>query len=398
MNNKNKVWITSKKYKGVRYYFHDTRKHGVKFDRMFSIRYQLDGKEYRNNVGWASEGWTEERASAEISKFKENHRLGKEVFSLTEARKVANEKRKAKELLQKEEEKKHIAVSKFWSERYWLAQQHKSQGTLRAEKALFEHWLSPIIGDKALIHVNQTDFETIKNNLIKAKKSPATISHAFGLFSQIWNMAKADGIVERDCPAKKKGLPKKDNRRERFLTEEESELLLANLKLISLQTHDISLLSLYTGMRFGEIANLEWSSIDIESRTISIRDPKSRRNRKAYLLERTIIMLEERRKLLLEAGKPTKGLVFPSTTGEIMATISKTFGRTADKLFNQDVTDRRQKVCFHTLRHTFASWLVQRGTDLYKVKELMGHADISMTQRYSHLSPEGLRRAIEVLG
>jgi site-specific recombinase XerD len=59
------------------------------------------------------------------------------------------------------------------------------------------------------------------------------------------------------------------------------------------------------------------------------------------------------------------------------------------------VTDRRQKVLFHTLRHTFASWLVQQGEDLYMVQKLMGHASLVMTERYSHLAPDTLRTAVK---
>ena len=77
--------------------------------------------------------------------------------------------------------------------------------------------------------------------------------------------------------------------------------------------------------------------------------------------------------------------------------VSKTFRRIADEMFNQGIEDPRLRVCFHTLRHTFASWLVEGGVSLYEVKELMGHADFSMTQRYSHLSPEGLRSAVKIL-
>jgi integrase len=57
---------------------------------------------------------------------------------------------------------------------------------------------------------------------------------------------------------------------------------------------------------------------------------------------------------------------------------------------NEGVTDARQKVVFHTLRHTFASWLVMRGVPLYDVAKLMGHNTIVMTQRYGHLAPDRL--------
>jgi integrase len=60
---------------------------------------------------------------------------------------------------------------------------------------------------------------------------------------------------------------------------------------------------------------------------------------------------------------------------------------------NDNVVDDRQKVVFHTLRHTFASWLVQAGTPIYTVANLMGHSTIAMTQRYAHLAPEGNRAA-----
>jgi site-specific recombinase XerD len=69
----------------------------------------------------------------------------------------------------------------------------------------------------------------------------------------------------------------------------------------------------------------------------------------------------------------------------------------AADLFNEGVDDPRQRVVFHTLRHTFASWLVMEGVDLYRVKELLGHKDLTMTQRYSHLAPDSLRGAMNIL-
>ena len=64
---------------------------------------------------------------------------------------------------------------------------------------------------------------------------------------------------------------------------------------------------------------------------------------------------------------------------------------------NNGITDRRQRVYFHTCRHTFASWHVTAGTDLYTVKELLGHSVIAMTERYSHLAPGTLQNATQTL-
>jgi integrase len=60
---------------------------------------------------------------------------------------------------------------------------------------------------------------------------------------------------------------------------------------------------------------------------------------------------------------------------------------------NDGITDRRQKLVIHSLRHTFASWLVQMGKPLYTVSRLMGHSSLKMTERYAHLAPETQRAA-----
>jgi integrase len=64
---------------------------------------------------------------------------------------------------------------------------------------------------------------------------------------------------------------------------------------------------------------------------------------------------------------------------------------------NDGVKDQRKKVCFHTLRHTFASRLAMAGVPLYTIKEAMGHHTIAMTERYAHLMPDTLREAMQVL-
>ncbi len=76
---------------------------------------------------------------------------------------------------------------------------------------------------------------------------------------------------------------------------------------------------------------------------------------------------------------------------------SKTFKRTADDLFNQGVDDPRQRVTFHIFRRTFASWPVMEDVDPYRVKEMPGHKDLTMTQQHSYLAPDSLRGAVNIL-
>jgi integrase len=86
--------------------------------------------------------------------------------------------------------------------------------------------------------------------------------------------------------------------------------------------------------------------------------------------------------------------IFPpkSGTGDIKTDVSGAFGRTVKELgFNYGITDRRDRLCFHSLRHSYASWLVQSGDE---VKERLGHSSLSMTERYSHLSPDSAKATV----
>ena len=183
-------------------------------------------------------------------------------------------------------------------------------------------------------------------------------------------------------------IKKFDNKRLRFFTREEARDLLNELKTRSQQTHDIALLSLHTGARAGEIFSLTWGAVDLSNGLLTAKDTKSGKNRFLYLTHETQAMLHK--KLI---GQHLHELVFPDRNGEKIKFISASFSRAIEKLgFNNGITDRRDKATFHTLRHTFASWHVQNGTDLYTVKELLGHSTIALTERYSHLRPEGLKQ------
>ena len=76
-------------------------------------------------------------------------------------------------------------------------------------------------------------------------------------------------------------------------------------------------------------------------------------------------------------------------------TIGNTYRRIIEEIgFNDGVVDTRYRVYFHTLRHTFGSWLAIRGEYLQTIGELMGHKRISQTQRYAHLCPDKKKVAV----
>lgn len=377
--------------KGIRYREHPTRKHGLKPDRYFVLRFTVDGQKKQEALGWASEGMTLSKARIELARLREANRTGEGDRTLAERRARASAKRLVDEEARLQAERMAVTAEEFWRTRYLPAQEHKAKGSRDAEHALWAKWLSPALAAKRLAAITAQDIEQVRASMLRAGRAPASIKYAFALFGQIWTLAVRDGIATGPCPAKQVSLPKKDNRRQRYLSAEESHRLLEQLRLRSPISHDMALMALDCGLRFSEIAALTWLDCDLERKQVLIRDPKASRNRLAFLTPRTLEMLTVRKAL------SATSLVFPSRKGEIMDRASHSFRHVCDELFNQGVDDPRQKVCFHTLRHTFASWLVESGTSLYAVKELMGHADFSMTQRYSHLSPEGLRAAISVL-
>ena len=93
-----------------------------------------------------------------------------------------------------------------------------------------------------------------------------------------------------------------------------------------------------------------------------------------------------------------EGYVFKSRDGGRVKSLSKTFERTVKALgLNDKVTNSQQKLVFYSNRHTYASWLVMEGNDLYTVQKLMKHSSIQMTQRYAHLAPGYLEKAVNSL-
>jgi len=399
------AWISLGK--GLQYRKHATRKHGVRFDRYLRGRYTVSEKTVTVSFGWESEWVAGERAKmkaagrrglrisfeeycqGELSRLKQNARRGEGPTTLREDKELREAKAKAEAEAKAEEERQALTFEAYFRKTYMpAAKVSKKKTTCRQEESIFKTWLNPNIGRIRLIDLRPLHIEKIRRDMVKRDKAPRTIQLALATARQVWNHARNNGIVTGDWPGRSVKTGRFDNRRLRFLTPDECDLLLKKLKETSQQVHDMALLSLDTGMRAGEVFSLDWENVDLEAGRVKVMDTKSGRNRIAYMTERV--------KDMFQSLPNRQGLVFQSNRGQPVTQISKTFERAvADLGFNKGIIDRRNKVTFHTLRHTFASDQVASGTDLYEVKKLLGHSTLALTERYSHVRDENLQAAVK---
>jgi len=342
-------------------------------------------------VGWASEGVKPSTAHKRLLDIKAVVRDG--AYETPAERKAREE---AEQQLEAEAKEKASVEAMTFGEVFkakylpFIEAERRNQSSVANDEGLFRNHIGPVLKNKPLKDVAAIHLEKIKSQMLKAGKAPRTARYALEVVRQVFNYALKQGLHTGENPVSKVKLPSVDNRRMRFLSREEAEALLDNLAGRSKTTHDIAALSLYAGLRFGEITALQWGDVDLDRGTLLLRDTKSGKTRAAFMNEQIKALFASRPK-----GKPT-AYVFPDKKhGGRIGKISSAFLRAVNELkLNEGVEDRRQKFTFHGLRHTFASWLVEDGTDLYTVKELLGHADFAMAARYSHVGAESLRAAV----
>jgi len=272
-----------------------------------------------------------------------------------------------------------------------------TENSLRAPQVLkhvFHKWINPVLGDKQLNELSPLDVEELKGRIFSAGRSPRTAQYVLAILRAAINKAKDWGLFDGPNPASRVKIPKFDNRRVRFLSKAEAAALLEECRRSNNQRNHIyaiALMALSTGMRAGEIFRLKWQDVDFKNNLIHIRDPKSGENRTAFMSP------EVKKELLsLREEKKKSDYVFTNSKDKPFKEVPEVWKGIIKKLgFNKNVTDRREKVVFHTLRHTFCSWLAMEGVPLHVIKELAGHKTIQMTERYSHLMPDVKKKAAE---
>lgn len=421
-------WASVQGKEGVIYREHPTRKHGKRPDRYIAIRYRSgQGKRALEALGWASDGWTVDKAVALLRELKENIRLGRRPQSLKEMREMAEAARLEAERTAARAKLKSITFGEL-AELYkaWAKEHRVSAGSV--EQVLDMHIL-PFLGERVAADITTVDVESLRK-LVAAKQpltgrnkntpgaclSAQTVLHILKTVREVFNFALEtpapnesgvmlfSGVNPAVLSRRGRGVhvPKNDARRLRILNDKEITTLLAyqgRRKEAFADLHDMILLSLDIGPRAGELVHIRRESCDPVTGAVRIykgsRDNDTTKGGASRLLFAGQLFPEAREMLRSRLSQPGNGpYLFPGPDGKARDAngLNRAMRRIMEKLkFNEGVDDPRNTVVWHTLRHTYATKMLEAGTDIYTLKELMGHASVTTTEIYLHLCDRAKR-------
>jgi len=277
----------------------------------------------------------------------------------------------------------HKNLTDFFSE---YREYSKGIHTLKTQQSIDVAFreLIRIMGDVPISKIGIREIERFLAQK-KVEASDWTARKYFIHLASAFETAKRWNYLETN-PFRSVQKPKMKEVQPSYFLKEEVTSMLALMEDENLK--NLYLLAVSTGLRLGEIINLMWCDIDLNFKLIHVRNSesfttKSRKNRSIPLNEQIYTRLIDMRQ------NSESELVFNRNGKKLQPEkVSKIFKEYIRKAGLND------KLHFHSLRHTFASWLVQDGVSLYEVQKLLGHSNISVTQVYSHLQPEKLHATV----
>jgi integrase len=256
--------------------------------------------------------------------------------------------------------------------------------TAKQYERIAEHLKSHFGGQTPLDQLTAERISSYKAMRLATKRhgrtlSPAAVNRPLALLRHLLRLARRWKVL---AEVPEIDLEREPQGRLRWLTPEDAQRLLAACKESRNPVlADLVEFALFTGLRQGEALNLTWDDVDRARGVIRLEITKSGYRREVPLSGAADAVLARR------LTNDRKTYVFGSQKRDTFRTAWEAAVKRAK------IDDFR----FHDLRHTFASWLIQRGRSLKEVQEALGHRTIAMTMRYSHLGPDHLRAAVAVL-
>ncbi len=223
----------------------------------------------------------------------------------------------------------------------------------------------------------------------REKRSTGVMRTIVERFRHFYRFALLDGLISHD-PAKQLESIKTVRRRlPGVLTAEEIDRMVQVASSGSgwRPVRDRAILELMfaTGLRASEVCRLEWSDIDWPESYVMVRQGKGGKDRVVPVHRQALCSLENWRRVM-PAG--VGDFVFLSSSGRRLTRVE--LGQLVKEVAS--VANIRKKVSSHTMRHSFATALLEGGADLRSVQEMLGHSDMATTQIYTHVSIGHLTR------
>ena len=264
------------------------------------------------------------------------------------------------------------------------SQPNKSQKSFIRDKGILTRFRNMIGDGTHLSSLTGNRIAQWKQERRQDKPSPATLNKELILLSHVFHLGSVWGWCDTN-PCTRIPREKVRNTRERWLSNEEEETLLA---VCAPWLQKIVLFAVNTGFRRGEFLDLTWDQIDLSRKTVTFWTQKNGQRDTLPLNNTALGILQE-----IKAHRSWKGQrVFLTSTGTPInpRNLSHSFERAVRK-------SGIDPVRFHDLRPTFATRLVHAGVDLYTVQRLGRWRTVSIVMRYAHHDVESLRSSMEAV-
>jgi len=257
----------------------------------------------------------------------------------------------------------------------------------RTDETMLRIHILPVVGSQYVDQLRAEPIAALVEKMRQKKYSTGTTNRVVIVLRHIFNLARkwrVPGVTEN--PTTGINLAP-DVNRERFLSLEEAQRLILSIEQDENKVAaNAIMLLLLTGARRNEITYAKWEHLDLQKRTLLVPLSKSGKPRSIALNGSAVELL---RAIQANSSSP---YVFPSpTTGRPSPSLYFPWQRIRVRAGLPDLR-------LHDLRHSFASFLVNRGVSLYAVQGLLGHGNTRYTQRYAHLTADTLRDAAEAAG
>ncbi|MDR2616469.1 MAG: tyrosine recombinase XerC [Endomicrobium sp.] len=273
-------------------------------------------------------------------------------------------------------------------EKYLEAEKNFSSHTLRAYlKDILDFAIFLKNKQKNFIDANKHDIRDFLEILNTKSISKTAIARKFSTLRTFYKFLIINDIVAKN-PLEAMSAPKKEKKVPLFLTENEMQSLL-NIKDIKLQDKAMIELLYSCGLRIEELMNLNINNIDFISNTIIVKG-KGNKERIVPVGNKCLNVVME----YLNQRRTNKLPYDMQSPLFLNKHLNRLDQRTARRILHKHFIKAglTKKVSPHTLRHTFATHILDRGCDLRSVQEMLGHKNLSTTQIYTHVTIESLKK------